>query len=174
MPDALVTACKHREAALIATDVVSREAAFLDERRWSEWLALFTEDCEFWVPTWIDESRLASEPGSQISLIYCSCRAPLEDRVLRISSGRSPASTPLRRTSHSLSNLLVEAASDTEIAVRCASTCISYDPHSTQVDMLFGWTRHILRISDGTWRIARKKVVILNDTLPCVVDFYSI
>ncbi|MCL4745422.1 MAG: aromatic-ring-hydroxylating dioxygenase subunit beta [Burkholderiaceae bacterium] len=146
----------------------------LDERRWHEWLELFTEDCEFWVPTWLDEGQLASNPGSQLSLIYYSSRAPLEDRILRIESGRSPASTPLRRTSHHLSNLLVEAASDSEILVRSASTCMIYDPHTTRIETLSGWTRHTLRLVDGAWRIARKKVVIINDVLPPVVDFYLI
>lgn len=153
---------------------MSLEAALLDERRWQEWLALYIEDCEFWVPTWVEEDRLASDPESQISLIYCRGHAPLEDRIMRITSGRSPASAPLRRTSHNLSSLLVESASDEAIAVRSASTCMSYDPHTAGIDVLFGWTRHSLRSVDGAWRIARKKVVVLNDTLPAVVDFYSV
>jgi len=39
----------------IGRDVLVREAVFLDEQRWDEWLALFTEDCEYWMPTWRTE-----------------------------------------------------------------------------------------------------------------------
>jgi len=32
--------------------VIHREALYLDERRWDDWLALYHDDAEFWVPAW--------------------------------------------------------------------------------------------------------------------------
>jgi 3-phenylpropionate/cinnamic acid dioxygenase small subunit len=40
--------------------------------------------------------------------------------------------------------------------------------------VFFGRYEHGLRRVDGDWRIARKKILLLNDTIPTVVDFYSI
>jgi 3-phenylpropionate/cinnamic acid dioxygenase small subunit len=33
---------------------------------------------------------------------------------------------------------------------------------------------HTLRQAGGRWRIARKKVVLMNDTIPTMLDFYCI
>ena len=95
-------------------EVLALEAAHLDEQRWDDWLALFAPDCEYWVPTWVNEDTLASDHQSQLSQIYYSSRAGLEDRIARIRTGKSPASTPLRRTTHMTSNvvLLSGAAGD--------------------------------------------------------------
>ncbi len=37
------------EAGRLATgiELVHREARYLDEQRWDDWLALYTEDCEY-------------------------------------------------------------------------------------------------------------------------------
>ena len=29
-----------------------REARHLDDREWDEWLAMYAEDCPFWMPAW--------------------------------------------------------------------------------------------------------------------------
>ncbi|MGH8009274.1 MAG: aromatic-ring-hydroxylating dioxygenase subunit beta, partial [Candidatus Binatia bacterium] len=96
-------------------DLLYREAAYLDERRWAEWLALYTEDAEFWVPAWDDEDRPTDDPRAQLSLIYYSNRAGLEDRVWRIESGLSPASIPLARTCHLVTNAQITERSNTQV-----------------------------------------------------------
>ena len=83
-----------------AEDVLFREAYYLDGRKWDDWLELFTEDCEYWVPSWKDEHQVTEDPKREISLIYYGGRFGLEDRVWRIRSGQSIASTPLPRTTH--------------------------------------------------------------------------
>ena len=30
--------------------LIHREAGLLDDRRYDDWIALFTEDCRYWVP----------------------------------------------------------------------------------------------------------------------------
>ncbi|MGK2942101.1 MAG: aromatic-ring-hydroxylating dioxygenase subunit beta, partial [Immundisolibacter sp.] len=46
------------------------EAACLDQRRWDDWLALYTPDCEFWVPAWKSEDTPTGDPGGEVSLVY--------------------------------------------------------------------------------------------------------
>ena len=74
-----------------ATELLYREAYFLDSQAWDEWLALFLEDCEYWAPAWKSEHEPTSDPKAEVSLIYYASRAGLEDRVWRVRSGRSVA-----------------------------------------------------------------------------------
>ena len=64
-------------------DLLYQEAAYLDERRWSAWLALYTEDAGFLVPAWDEDAKLTNDPQSQLSLIYYNSRVGLEDRIWR-------------------------------------------------------------------------------------------
>jgi len=77
-----------------ASQVLYREAYYLDAQRWDEWLAMFADDCEYWMPAWKGEHELTDNPKREISLIYYGTRAGLEDRVWRIRSGQS---SPARR-----------------------------------------------------------------------------
>ena len=77
------------------TGVLVEEAACLDEQRWDDWLALFTEDAVLWAPAWDAEHRLTTDPQSEVSLFYVEGRPALSDRVWRWSRGDSPASVPL-------------------------------------------------------------------------------
>ena len=156
-------------------DVLSREAAFLDERRWNDWLALFTEDCEYWVPTWRTEEELTSNPQAEISHIYYADRAGLEDRIVRIRSGRSPASKPLRRTAHIVGNLLLTGAQGRSLMrLRSSWTCQVFDPRHKKTDTFFGHAYYELRRTGKSWLIAKKKTVLQNDYLPAMVDIYCI
>ncbi len=102
-----------------AEEFLYREAHFLDERRWNDWLALYDEQAEFWVPAWRDESEATDDPETKVSLIYISSRVQLEERVTRVRSTRSAASSPLPRTAHALSNIMVmPGASDEALTVR--------------------------------------------------------
>jgi benzoate/toluate 1,2-dioxygenase beta subunit/anthranilate 1,2-dioxygenase (deaminating, decarboxylating) small subunit len=164
----------HSEALEIARGLLAREAASLDERRWDDWLSLFAPDCEYWVPTWRTEDALTANPQAEISHIYYASRAGLEDRIVRIRSGRSPASTPLRRTTHMVSNILVLAQNEGFIQVRSSWTSQVFDPRHKKSDAFFGHALYELRTEDGAWRIARKKTVLQNDYLPSMVDVYCI
>jgi len=89
-----------------AADLLYREALYLDERRWDDWLALYDEAAEFWVPAWKSEDQPTDDPSSEVSLVYAARRSELEDRVWRVRSGQSIASTPLPRTAHIVTNVL--------------------------------------------------------------------
>lgn len=166
---------ERRELLETGRDILALESACLDERRWDEWLALFAADCEYWVPTWVTEERLADDPQSQLSQIYYSSRAGLEDRIARIRSGKSPASTPLRRTTHINANLVLLAGeAGRNIELRSSWTSHVFDPNSKKSYVLFGYANYELRFSDPTWLIARKKTVVQNDYLPTMLDVYCI
>jgi 3-phenylpropionate/cinnamic acid dioxygenase small subunit len=158
-----------------AAEFLFREAMLLDERRWDEWLDLYTEDAVFWVPAWKSEDEPTSSPDTELSLIYHEGRSNLADRVWRLQSGLSIASTPLHRTVHAISNVLF-AGPPTETAAAIKSTWAThtFNPRRKTQHVFFGRCEHELRREGGQWRIARKKILLLNDSIPTVLDFYML
>ena len=65
------------ESASLAAgiELVHREARHLDEQRWDDWLALYTEDCEFWMPAWKADGTPTANPRTELSHIYYANRA---------------------------------------------------------------------------------------------------
>ncbi|SQC40971.1 benzoate 1,2-dioxygenase subunit beta [Klebsiella pneumoniae] len=81
------------------------EARLLDDRQWDEWLSCYSPQVVYWMPAWGDDDQLTRDPQKEISLIYYPNREGLEDRVYRIKTERSGASTPEPRTTHIISNV---------------------------------------------------------------------
>lgn len=163
------------ERRAAAEDLICREALYLDERRWEDWLALFDEDAVFWVPAWKDESEPTGDPDTEISLIYTASRRRLEERVERVVSGKSVASFVLPRTAHAISNVTVEpGAENGAMTVKSICTTNLFDPKRRLQHQSFARYEHQLVESGGTWRIARKRVLLLNDSLPTMLDYYTV
>ncbi|MBO9696821.1 MAG: aromatic-ring-hydroxylating dioxygenase subunit beta [Sphingopyxis sp.] len=157
-----------------AEDFLYLEAALLDEGDWDAWLALYTEDAIFRMPAWRDEETLCSDPDTELSLIHYDGRGGLEDRVFRARSGQSVASHPRPRCVHVIGNVRLIDGADGIAEVASTFTVFLHDMRADRTHHFFGRYRHMLRHEAGTWRIARKHIVLLNDTIPTVVDFYSI
>jgi 3-phenylpropionate/cinnamic acid dioxygenase small subunit len=155
-----------------AAELLYREAACLDECRWDDWLAMFTEDCEFWIPAWKGEHELTSDPTREVSLVYYNRRARLEERVSRIRSGLSAASTPLPRTLHLVSNVRLGERRQQELAVLANWHVHSYRFQTT--DTLYGRYEYGLVQHEGQWRIRRKKIVLVNDVINTVLDINQV
>jgi 3-phenylpropionate/cinnamic acid dioxygenase small subunit len=153
-------------------DLLYREGAFLDEQRWDDWLALFTPDCEYWLPSWKSEHEISSDPRTEVSMIYHDHRARLEDRILRIRTGMSAASTPLPRTWHTVSNIRVGAMEDGLLPV-----CAQWQANTywfEETTSLYGRYEYRLARVDGGLRIKRKKIVLVNDIISAVLDVYNV
>jgi 3-phenylpropionate/cinnamic acid dioxygenase small subunit len=164
-------------AALLAagTEILSREAAYLDERRWDEWVALFAPDVEFWVPSWTAEGTLTANPQTELSLMYFAGRGGLEDRIVRIRSGRSPAALPLPRTTHIVGNILpLEPPQAERIRLRSSWTCHAFFPLMEATHTFFGRAEYELVLRDQGWIIAKKKTILENDRIPMALDIYCL
>ncbi|PXX94617.1 benzoate 1,2-dioxygenase small subunit [Halomonas sp. LBP4] len=149
-----------------------REARLLDDRQWDEWLACYRQDAEFWMPAWDDDDQLTRDPQSEISLIYYPNREGLEDRVYRIKTERSGASTPEPRTTHQISNIEVLKEAGDEVELRFNWHTLSHRYKKT--DGYFGSAFYTLDVSGETPLIANKKVVLNNDYIHQVIDIYHI
>lgn len=157
-----------------AEDLLYREAMLIDGGRFEEWLSLFAADAEFWMPAWRDETTLTQDPDRELSLIYYKGRRNLEDRVMRLTSGLSTASSPLPRVVHQVTNVLVTSSAARAMDVSAAFTCHRFDVRMNRADCFFGRYEYQLVRTDDQWQIARKKIILLNDTIPTVVDINAI
>ena len=159
-----------------AAALLYREADYLDRRRWEEWLGLYTEDAVFWLPAWKGEDAPTENPETEVSLIYYAGRVRLEERVWRAKSGLSAASVPLSRTVHAITNVVVAEVTATTAALRSNWTVHQYNPKRKKQDVFFGFYEHDLRLVPGSadWHISKKKITLLNDYIPAVLDFYSV
>jgi len=155
-------------------ELLYQEAAYLDERRWSEWLALYTEDAEFWLPAWDETDQPTNDPQSQLSLIYYENRLGLEDRVWRITSGFSPASNPMPRTCHFITNVRVTDVIADQPHVSSHWQVQFYRPEQQQAFSYFGFYEHVLRPEGEALRIAKKKITLLNDIVASALDIYHV
>lgn len=149
-----------------------REARYLDDREWDQWLEMYDTAVEYWMPAWDDDDQLTEDPHSQISLIYYPNRNGLEDRIFRLKTERSSASMPEPRTNHMLSNVEVLAERGQEIDVRYNFHTLSHRYKTT--DHFFGVVYVTLVEAEGGYLIRRKKIVLKNDYIRQVIDVYHI
>ncbi len=133
------------------------EARLLDERRFEEWLDLFTETGWYWVPVQPDQDN----PRDTISLIYDDRRL-LETRVRRFRSPRIHAQMPPSRTSHLIGNVTIEPEQpdDADLLVGSNFQMLEYRRDHQQV---FGGTcRHGLNRTASGFKIQWKRVNLTN------------
>lgn len=154
------------------SELLYAEARRLDDRDWDGWLDLYLPDAQFWIPMWDAEHELTEDPQTQLSLMYYSDRTGLEDRVFRLRTGASSASNPLPRTAHMLTNIAVEEASGGRL--RAYSNCQTMSYRHKAVDVFYCRYEHLLQPTERGLRIAGKKIVVLNDLIRDVLDFYRV
>ena len=93
-----------------------REARYLDDREFDKWLECYAPDAEFWMPCVGRRRHPGHRPDHRDLLIYYNNRGGLEDRVFRIKTDRSSAtSLPEPRTSHNISNVEI-VSQDSDVA----------------------------------------------------------
>lgn len=150
-----------------------REARYLDDREFEKWLECYHPDAEFWMPAWADDDELTRDPQSEISLIYYANRGGLEDRVFRIRTDRSSAtSLPEPRTGHNITNVEIVEQHGDVVNVRFNWFTLYYRYQT--VDPYFGTSFYTLDLSGVEPVITRKKVVLKNDYVHHVVDVYHV
>ncbi|MBW7984938.1 benzoate 1,2-dioxygenase small subunit [Enterobacillus tribolii] len=148
------------------------EARQLDDRQWDEWLSCYSPNVEYWMPCWGDDDRQTDDPQTQMSLMYYPSRGGLEDRVYRIKTERSSASTPEPRTTHMIGNVEMLSGDGQRAEVRYNWVTYSHRYHST--DMYFGTTHCTLEMRDGRPGIVKKKIRLNNDYINQVIDIYHV
>jgi 3-phenylpropionate/cinnamic acid dioxygenase small subunit len=139
-----------------AEDFLYREARLLDERQYSRWLEMFSPDGTYWIPA----NHEQTDPAREISLVFDDARR-LRDRIARLGSGLAHAQNPPSRTKRLISNVEIdETDAETTMVI---SAFILYELRRGKERVFAGRYEHGLKRIDGQWRIASKKVVLVNN-----------
>lgn len=148
--------------------LILREATLLDEGKLDDWLSLYTEDATYWVP--IDET---ADPLKESSIIYDN-RLRLAMRVEQILRQARVAQNPASLTMRMISNVQVEEESETSAKARFCMQLTevrSGDWRQRGLGEMRTFPGHCTikaRQVDGDWKIAHKKIVLLNRHQPIV------
>jgi biphenyl 2,3-dioxygenase subunit beta len=138
------------------------EAELLDESDLHAWVALFTDDVRYLMPT--RTNRLRRERGQEIGketdlAFFDDDKKSLEARVRRLDTGMAWAEDPPSRTRHLVTNVRIEPLAGDEYAVR--SYFFLYRSRLRTDENLFVGRRHdVLRRTLEGLRIARREILL--------------
>jgi anthranilate 1,2-dioxygenase (deaminating, decarboxylating) small subunit len=143
-----------------------------DAQDWDAYLELFDPQSEFHLPQWDSEHVYTTDPKRGMSLIYYASRSGLEDRVFRIRTGKAASTIPMPRTLHNISNVRITELADGSLQVRLNWHTLFY--RLATAEQFFGHATYSLKAHGDSWLITRKHVLLLNDTINSVLDFYHL
>jgi 3-phenylpropionate/cinnamic acid dioxygenase small subunit len=135
---------------------LEREARLLDERRFEDWLALFSPECLYWVPG----TPGAGDPRREVAVSFDD-RRQLEGRVYRLRTGYAWSQVPPSRTARLVANVEVfRTAATSTFMVR--STFLVAEFRAGETRTLSGWSCHRLAETTGGWQILVKQVNLID------------
>jgi 3-phenylpropionate/cinnamic acid dioxygenase small subunit len=156
------------------------EARLLDERRFHEWLDLFTDDVRYWMASrpnrypktskaiaMLDRQNYVEEESDREDelALFDETKETLTARVARLDTGMAWAEDPPSRTRHFISNIEVEpGAGDRELKVRC-NYLVYRSRGEMEEDFYVGARQDLLRHVDGSWRIANRRLILDQNVL---------
>lgn len=139
------------------------EARMLDERRFKDWIDLFTDDIQYWMP--IVSNRMGKDLGNERTLPgelahFDEDKTSLANRARRLESGAAWAETPPSRTRHIVGNVQVQPL-EQEDSVSVVSAFLLWRSHLEHDEEAFSGQRHdVLRRCSGGWRIAKRTIYL--------------
>ena len=149
------------------------EAELLDERRYEDWLALFAEDAQYFMPMrrnvpHDEPEREFTRAGLDVNW-FDEGKDTLTRRVKQILTGIHWAEEPPSRICHLISNVQVlsahpDAVAPAEVTVK-SRFLIYRNRVETETDFLVGKREDLLRRVNGGWQIARRKIVLDQNVL---------
>ena len=157
-----------------------REARLLDERRFHEWLELFTDDVHYWMT-----GRSSRYPRSSKAIgildpdryvdaeltkneelaILDETKTTLGGRVARLDTGMAWAEDPPSRTRHIIANIEVEPGDATSELKVYSNFMVYRSRAETEQDFYVGARQDVLRHVDGAWKIAQRKLILDQNVL---------
>jgi 3-phenylpropionate/cinnamic acid dioxygenase small subunit len=138
-------------------DFLYLEARLADEGRYEEWEALWTDDGLYWIPAGGDDP----DPQRQLSFAYDN-RARIASRVRQLLAGTHHTQVPPSRTRRLIGNIELLDRSGDQLTV--GSNFLLTEYRRGTLTLWSGRTLHGLRPESGAFRMAYKKVLLVNNT----------
>ena len=127
------------------------EAKLLDTWKLTEWLALFTDDAGYYVPS----TDLPHGADYEKNLFYVADdRARLNERIIRLMKKTAHAEYPRSRTRHMVNNVMFEVVDNNEIKVEAVFA--TYRIKNGNTDTYIGTSYYTLISKDNSFMIKEK------------------
>lgn len=157
-----------RDLRLEIEDFFYSEADLLDERRFNDWLDLLTDDVRYSMPIRrnVPQGELDREntvPRTEMCW-FDEGKETLTQRVQQIYTGSHWCEEPLSRVSHLVTNVRLLDVGEHEVRVQCRF--LVYRNRLEDEESLFiGRRIDTLRRVDGSWKIARREILLDQNVL---------
>ena len=138
---------------------VYREARLADELQYEAWEALWTDDAVYWVPA----NAADTDPTREMSIIFDN-RSRIATRIRQLRTGTRYAQSPPSRLRRLVGN--VELLGEEEGDVVAGANFVVYESRERGLRVWAGRSEYRLRRTDAGWRMARKKVVLVDNDRP--------
>ncbi|MFT3821291.1 MAG: aromatic-ring-hydroxylating dioxygenase subunit beta [Rubrivivax sp.] len=143
-----------------AEELLFEEADLLDQWQLDQWLALYTDDAAYLVPS--TDLPPGADPSKALFYI-ADDRTRLHERVVRLQKKTAHSEWPRSRTRHLVSNVRVGAAQDGETPVSAAF--VTFRTKNGVTDTYMGRLLYRLKRVDGALRIREKRCELDLDGL---------
>ena len=144
------------ETLLKLQQFLYREARLLDERRWAEWLALWTDDGLYWIP----QQHGQASPYDHISLAF-EDRMLREVRARRLENARNWSQQPPTHATRLVGNISVEGVdAGGNLVLRSVFQMTEWRKKETR--QLAGSCWYKLAADGDSWKLRMKRVDLVN------------
>ena len=139
-----------------------REARLADDGDYDGWESLWTDDGVYWIPANGDDI----DPERQMSIVYDN-RSRIALRVRQLKHDKRHSQNPRSRLRRLLANIeVLETDGDAHGDVVVGANFIVYESRERGTTIWGGRNEYRLRQVDGQWRMARKKVMLVDNDRP--------
>jgi PAH dioxygenase small subunit len=144
---------------LAVQDFLVAEAELLDQRRFQDWLELWTDDASYFVPVRV--SRKMPEPDVVDDIgLFDDNKQSLTLRVRRLGTEVAWAEDPPSFTRRFVTNFRIDPERDGEVSVRDYLLLYRSRGDGGHHDLVSGEREHVLRPHDEGFQIASRRVVL--------------
>jgi 3-phenylpropionate/cinnamic acid dioxygenase small subunit len=151
------------------SDFLFREADLLDERRYTEWLAMLADDYQYSVPMRMNvkyddvDSLEQTRAGAEVCW-FDEPKDTVEMRVTQLQTGVHWAEEPVSRVSHLVTNIRLDEISLPEVEVSCRFL-VYRNRVADETDFLVGRRRDRLRKVGDDWQVCRRTLLLDQSVL---------
>ena len=143
------------------------EAALLDEHRYEEWLALFSDDARYFMPirrtrTQREINKEFTRPGEMA--FFDDTKVLLAGRIAKLMTGRSWAEDPPSRTRHLITNIRITKDNGRTLEVESNFHVYRTRLNSEETSWI-GSRRDVLHRVGGSFQIADRKIFLEQTVL---------
>ena len=133
------------------------QAEILDERRWDDWLGLFTKDGKYWMPPREDQ-----ETGDGMPNIFYEDLFLMDMRVRRVEHPYAHSQKPKNKMSHVIGNVVIESEDRKtgDVVARSKFHVVEFRNDSQRY--FAGKYRHHLKKTKDGYKIRLQRVDIVS------------